>query len=108
MFGRDRVFDLPWQKGILRMEERPAEAAAARLPVRVAVRARPANSSDGEPCVAVTDNTVVIHSGEEEATFSFDAAFASEKAQHDVYAELVGSLLADTLADVCMEIPPVD
>ena len=66
------------------MEERPAEAAAARLPVRVAVRARPANSSDGEPCVAVTDNTVVIHSGEEEATFSFDAAFASEKAQHDV------------------------
>ena len=73
--------------------ERPAEAAAARLPVRVAVRARPANSSDGEPCVAVTDNTVVIHSGEEEATFSFDAAFASEKAQHDVYAELVAAQL---------------
>ena len=52
-------------------------------------------ASDGEACVAVTDGaTVTVHSGEEEAAFSFDAAFASDKAQHDVYAELVAGPMA--------------
>ena len=74
----------------------PQTESAALLPVRVAVRCRPETAADGEPCVAVRseDNTVVVHSGEEEATFSFDASFGSAASQHDVYAELVASPMA--------------
>jgi hypothetical protein len=67
----------------------------ARLPVRVAVRCRPETAADGEPCVSVSDDgAVTVHSGEEEATFSFDAAFAADAAQHDVYANLVAGPMA--------------
>jgi hypothetical protein len=40
------------------------------------------------------DSTVVVHSSEEEATFSFDACFSSAASQHDVYSELVASPMA--------------
>ena len=71
-------------------------AVAARLPVRVAIRCRPPGPADGEPCVAINadGSTVIVHSGEEEATFSFDAAFASDAGQHDVYSELVAGPMA--------------
>ena len=67
---------------------------SARLPVRVAVRCRPPSDSDGDPCVSVADGNVTVHSGEEEAAFSFDAVFPSDAAQHDVYSELVAAPMA--------------
>ena len=72
-----------------------ATSAAARLPVRVAVRCRPSTPADGEPCIAMPSNTTVtVTSGEEEATFTFDACFAESAAQHEVYTELVASPMA--------------
>jgi hypothetical protein len=72
-----------------------ATSAAARLPVRVAVRCRLSTPADGEPCIAMPSNTTVtVTSGEEEATFTFDACFAESAAQHVVYTELVASPMA--------------
>ena len=74
-----------------------AEAAdeATRQPVRVAVRCRPALASDGEPCVSIrSGGAVSVRSGEEEASFTFDAAFDSNAAQHDIYADLVAGPMA--------------
>ena len=70
--------------------------AAARLPVRVAVRCRPQHEADGEPCISIPEgsSTVTVHSGEEEATFTFDACFGSDVAQHDVYSDLVAGPMA--------------
>ena len=78
-----------------------ATSAAARLPVRVAVRCRRSTPADGEPCIAMPSNTTVtVTSGEEEATFTFDACFAESAAQHEVYTELVASPMAALFDDL--------
>ncbi|KOO33838.1 kinesin-like protein [Chrysochromulina tobinii] len=41
-----------------------------------------------------SNTTVTVTSGEEEATFTFDACFAESAAQHEVYTELVASPMA--------------
>ena len=40
------------------------------------------------------DGAIIVHSGEEEAAFSFDACFDSSAAQHDVYSDLVAGPMA--------------
>ena len=70
-------------------------AARRKAPIRVAVRCRPADFGEGDACVDVgADGTIAVRSGEEEATFTFDASFGASAAQIDVYTELVTGPMA--------------
>ena len=56
--------------------------------VRVAVRVRPLLGQLGEDCCVVQrGQPTVVVGGDENTTFTFDHAFGSDAAQHDIYCE---------------------